>query len=450
MTRRIAVVIALGLLARVLIVLTVPTQPVSDFWEYFSRALALRETGSYDPVPSSPDAAHPPAYPLLLSIAMFLVPVADRLLVAKLVNCLLGAATIAIGARLSRDLGGDRAGLLAAMVFAFYPRYLLMPCLLASENLFTPLLLLFVQLAVRAWRKAKALPETLGAGAVLGLLALTRIVAYAFGIVWVVGAVAARRRWRSVAVEILLLLAIEHAVLLPWAIRNQRELGHFTFTTTTGGIGLFIGNNPNATGDWYPWQRDLERARPEIFSKNVVEVDAAARTEALEWIRKNPRRAAKLYSEKLRLILVQDTLAADWAIYAERITPPEPGVPVLPGPHFLKKHRVATIAILRVAGLLLLLFAFGGALLLIRRTRRGKLSDWPPLATFLAAAAYFPLTCAFIAVNGRYRWPVEDLSVPLAAFFLAATMRGRKKEIAAASSSAGDTLKFLPNGGAPR
>jgi hypothetical protein len=421
--RRLAVVAAVGLLARILIVLWIPTQPVSDFWEYFTRATTLKASGSYDVSPSRPDAAHPPGYPLLLAFAMLLMPGVDPLLAAKLANCLLGAATIWIGARLAGEIGGDRAGFVAAILFAFYPRQLLMPCLLASENLFAPLLLLFALLTIRAARAATALPDALAAGVVVGALALTRTVAYGLGVVWAVASAAGRRKPGRIAAELLLLLLVQHAVLLPWALRNLRELGLLTFLTTTGGIGLFIGNNDNATGDWYPWQPDLERHRPGVFAGSAVEVDRAAREEAVEWIRANPGRAARLYLEKLRLIVVQDTLAADWAIFAEGISPPDPGVPVIRGPHPLKGHRRAALRFLRAAGVLLALFAFGGAFLLLRAAvRDGRPPMRAAFTALFATALYLPLVSAVIAVNGRYRWPLEDLAVPLAALLIARMM----------------------------
>lgn len=411
--------IVFGLLVRLAVVVAVPTQPVSDFWEYFLRAESLIEAGSYDPFPETPDANHPPAYPLLLGLGMLLAPGLDRLIAAKLVNCGLGALTIGIGARLTRDLWGERAGLIAALWFAFYPRYLLMPCLLASENLFAPLLVLFLAIAARAWRAPKALSAAATAGTVVGLLALTRTVAYALGLVWLAGSLANGRRWRTVLAEIVLLLAVQHAVMLPWAIRNEREIDRFTFLSTTGGIGLFIGNNSNATGDWYDWRADLERARPGTLSKSPVELDEAAREIALDWMRRHPWQAARLYLQKLRIMLVQDTLVADWTIYQERVSPPEPGVPVLPGPHPLKRHRMLVLSTLRISAALLLLFALGGGLVLLRKALRSRSRlDWAVPLTFFAAAAYIPLLSALIAVNGRYRWPVEDLLVPLASLFL--------------------------------
>src|SRR5688572_33218417 len=70
--KRLALIAAGGLLARVLLVLWIPTQPVSDFRDYFQRAVALRETGSYSPAPERPDAPYPPAFPLFLLLALSL------------------------------------------------------------------------------------------------------------------------------------------------------------------------------------------------------------------------------------------------------------------------------------------------------------------------------------------------------------------------------------------
>lgn len=411
--------IAAGWLARVAVVLVIPTQPVSDFWEYYQRAIHLAGSGQYDAIPGIVDANHPPAYPLLLAIEFWAFPGTDPLLIAKILNCLLGTLSIGIGARIAHLLWGERAAVFAAFCFAFYPRYLLMPCLLASENLFTPLLLLFVYIVAKSFREDRLLRFAAAAGCVIGLLALTRSVAYAFAAIWLAAAWAMGRRWRAVLAEMALLLSLQHAVMLPWAVRNKKDLGRFTFLTSVGGVGLFIGNNPRATGEWYDWQADLERAQPGILSKSVIEIDDAARQEAVRWIKKHPGQAAKLYLEKLRLTVVQDTTVAGWAIYGQNISPPVPPTPVLPGPHWLKDHRRLVISILRMAAAFLCLLGLGGLTLLFREALRSRAGlDRAVAATFLVAAAYVPLLSALIAVNGRYRWPTEDLLMPVAAMFL--------------------------------
>src|SRR5262249_28718776 len=43
----------------------------------------------------------------------------------------------------------------------------------------------------------------------------------------------------GLAAETLLLLLAQHAVLLPWALRNRETLGHFSFFTDAVGATLF-------------------------------------------------------------------------------------------------------------------------------------------------------------------------------------------------------------------
>ena len=75
-------------------------------------------------------------------------------------------------------------------------------------------------------------------------------------------------RWRPAAPaghlarELVVILVVAHAVLLPWAVRNARALGRFTPFNLVGGVGLFIANNANAPPA-VRVARDLELLAPE-------------------------------------------------------------------------------------------------------------------------------------------------------------------------------------------
>ena len=320
---RLWVILSAGLLLRLAIADWIPTQPVSDFLDYFHRAVSLARSGDDVLRPGLPDASHPPAYPIALSIAIHLAP-ERSLLAAKAANAVLAMFAAWLGAILARGQWGDGAGLWTAALFSFFPRSLLMSDLMASENLYAPLLLLFLLLSARRWTAEPSLPLAAAACLVIGLLTLTRSVAYFLPVVWLAGVAAGRGGPRRIAAEFFLLLAVEHAALLPWAIHNARTLGRFTYLSTVGGVGLYIGNNPNATGEWYEWAGDLERRRPGVGARGAIAVDDAAREEAFAWIRANPGRAAALYFRKLLLILTDDGFAAGFTIFGERKSPPDP------------------------------------------------------------------------------------------------------------------------------
>jgi 4-amino-4-deoxy-L-arabinose transferase-like glycosyltransferase len=416
---RLVGILLTGFLLRLAIDVWIPTQPVSDFFLYFRRAESLARSGRDEIRPGIPEASHPPAYAVVLSAALKAAPPEDGLLAAKTANAALALVAAALGAILARGLWGDAAGLWTAALFSFFPRSLLMSDLIASENLFTPLLLLFLLLAVRRWISIPSIGLAAAAGAAIGLLTLTRSVAYLLPLVWLAGALAGRERSRRIAAELVVLVAVEHAVLLPWGIHNARAIGRFTFLSTVGGVGLFIGNNPHATGDWYEWAEDLERLRPGVGAQGALAVDDAAKEEAWRWMRANPGRAAALYLRKLRIILTDDGFAAGLAIFAEHISPPSPPADVLPGAHRLKSQERTVRLGLRMAGLLLALAVLGGFLALVRRARQGSIPDRALAVGFAAAAFYVPIVSAVIAVNGRYRWPSEDVILPLAGMWLA-------------------------------
>ena len=393
-----------------------PTQPTSDFWSYYHRGLNLAEHGRYEALPGRVDATYPPLYSMLLAAAFLAAP-ATTLLAGKLLNCLLGAAVILLGALLARRLGGDRAGLLAAAFFAFFPRALLQPCLIASENLFAPLLLGVVLLVLAGARSERAWRLAAAAGAVIALAALTRTVGYYLGGLWLLAALVRRKKLRTALAETVLVLAVQHAVMLPWALRNEAQLHRFTFLNTAGAYGLFVGNNPHADGLWYDARKDLEKAEPGVLAKGDVAISEASDRAARRWMRENPGRAAALYFRKFGIIFKQTDLVAGFAISAEGVEPPTPGLDVLPGPHFLKKHLYAVTTLLKLAGwLAVLLGVLGWIGLLGRALRTRKAVDFVPALVLPAAALYVPVISALIAVNGRYRWPVEDLILPTAAY----------------------------------
>ena len=417
--RRLLWIAAAGLLLRVAVVLTVPTQPTSDFWSYYHRGLNLAEHGRYEALPGRVDATYPPLYSMLLAVAFLTAP-GNTLLAGKLLNCLLGASVILLGALLARRLGGDRAGLLAAVFFAFFPRALLQPCLIASENLFAPLLLGVVLLVLAGARSERAWRLAAAAGAVIALAALTRTVGYYLGGLWLLAALVQRKKMRTALAETVLVLAVQHAVMLPWALRNEAKLHRFTFLNTAGAYGLFVGNNPHADGLWYDARKDLEKEEPGVLAKGDVAISEASDRAARRWMRENPGRAAALYFRKFGIIFRQTDLIAGFAINAEGVEPPTPGLDVLPGPHFLKKHLYAVTTLLKLAGWLAVLLGLLGWIGLLGRalwTRRA--ADFVPALVLPAAALYVPVISALIAVNGRYRWPVEDLLLPAGAFAVA-------------------------------
>jgi 4-amino-4-deoxy-L-arabinose transferase-like glycosyltransferase len=417
-------IVAAGVLARIAVLAWIPTRPVSDFYGFFRVAQNVAATGRFQAKPGVPDGGRSPAYPILLATVFRAVSAGGALGAAKAANLGLGALAATVGAALARRLWGSAAGLWTAALVSFLPRPLLMTDLVASENLLAPLLFLFLLACAESWTRA-SFRSAAGVGLLAGLMCLTRAVLYAVPLVWLAGVVAKRRPWRRAVGELAVVLAIEHLVLLPWALRNADALGRATPFHAVGGVGLFIANNEHATGEWYRWGDDLERLRPGVFGQGAIAIDDAACAEALRWIRENPGLAVLGYLGRLKTILTDDAFPATFAIFAEAIPAPAALKPVLPGPHALKNHPRTVVWVLRVSGLLLFAAAAGGFAILVRRARAESRRSRALAAGFLCAALYLPLAAAASAANGRSRWMTEDAVTPVAGMFLAAAARRR-------------------------
>lgn len=106
----------------------------------------------------------------------------------------------------------------------------------------------------------------------------------------------AARRDRRAAWGALAVVAIVAAALLPWAYRNQRVLGSWYWLTTRGGISLYDGVRPGASGTG-----DLADVKnsPEVAGLSEAAWDRHFRAAARAAIRDEPGRILRLAPVKL-------------------------------------------------------------------------------------------------------------------------------------------------------
>jgi hypothetical protein len=400
-------------LLRLAIVVWVPAVPVSDPWSYYQRAANLADHGRYEAVPGRRDATFPPGYPLLLA-ALFVVA-DNRLLVAKLLNCALAGASIVLTGLLARRLAGDRAAVLAAAIAALYPRFVLMAPLILSEHLMLPLLLGWLLLMLQPSFWGRWARPVLG-GVLLACLSLTRSVGYLLWPIWTVADLMARRPWRRVLVEAVLIVAVQHVLMGPWAWRNLEALGAPVFLNSAGGVDLFMGNNRSAPGGWYPWWIDIVAIDPDFNRRPLLDQDRVARNAAVSWMLAHPDEAARLYVRKWWMMFRNERYVADLAVLETSVSPPWPPTEVLRGPHALKRHAHAMLTVLDAGYWAILLAGGAGAVFCaVTALRSGDPPRRARTFALLATAAYFPVVSAVFVAVSRYRWPTVDLLVPFAA-----------------------------------
>jgi hypothetical protein len=204
--------------------------------------------------------------------------------------------------------------------------------------------------------------------------------------------------------------------MLPWAIRNYMVLGKVVFLTTTGGIDLFIGNNSNASGEWYLWTSDMVSKDPDFFQRAVVVQDQLAKQEAIKWIVKNPIAAGKLYFKKWIMIFKNDRFVLDMAIFSKQLSPPWPASDVLIGIHPLKNYQEILIDLFNAHyWLFLILGVLGVIISFIYNAKDMDNIFFCRWLLMVLCALYFPAVSAMFLASTRFHWPSTDLLLPFSA-----------------------------------
>jgi len=231
-------------------------------------------------------AFYPPLYPLLLAGwgAVLGFSSGSILVFGTLID---GAAAVSI-ALLGRRLGDAAAGCRAAWLYLVWPSVVFSAPLAQKEGLCALLVLALALAWLRpgaGWRAAALV------GVPAGLLALTQPGQAPLA------ALLGLAVWRQVGFAQVVrrgLAAVPFAclIMLPWWLRNAAVFGAFVPLTSAGGVSLWVGNNPQATGNWMP-------SPPELRGLGEREVGTRSSALALSWIKSDPVGFARLTATKV-------------------------------------------------------------------------------------------------------------------------------------------------------
>jgi 4-amino-4-deoxy-L-arabinose transferase-like glycosyltransferase len=287
------IVVAAAGATRLAWIAIVRAQPVSDYLFYYRGAVNIA-TGHGFSMLDHPTAFFPVGYPAFLA-AVFSIAGTD-VGVMRFANIALWMVAAGLAFLLGVRVGGRAVGIVAGLIVACYPEYVIYSGLGASENLMVPLLLLFCVVMAGAPGGRLTPKRGLAAGVVLGLAMLVRSTALPVPILFAGYVVLRdRRALRGAAV----MLAVATLVAAPWVARNRVVMGA-PVMSTNGGYTLWMGLNPNATGGSMvkggnpPWpieSVDSER-----------QVNAQLMREAIDFVVRHPGDAVTLVPKKTRML----------------------------------------------------------------------------------------------------------------------------------------------------
>jgi 4-amino-4-deoxy-L-arabinose transferase-like glycosyltransferase len=298
--RALALVTLLALATRIVFVSFVHPAPIGDFWGYYYHAIQLTQGLGYE-TRGMPTALYPMGWPIVLAgIVKIFGPNVPS---AEIFEAIFGGLAAGLVYLIAQRIAGSRIAIVAGLLYALLPSNIEFTSLLASDTPYTLLWLVLTYI----WLRLE--PDSLGgyaaSGILLGLTAIVRPTALAFWIpLAVYRAVVDRGRThvRRTALPIVVMLAFAALAIAPVTIRNYVKLHAFVLVSSNGGITMYSGNNPQASGVFY--NDDLEKASHDPAYE--VETDALAGRLATRYALTHPAREFRLFELRMYYLYVDD------------------------------------------------------------------------------------------------------------------------------------------------
>jgi Flp pilus assembly protein TadD len=249
-----------------------------------------------------------PLYPYLLA-AIFGVFGHD-LLVARLVQAALGAASCGLLGYAAGRLFGHRIGVIAGVMLAVYPPAIFFDGLIQKSVLDVFFMCLALALCAHILNAGASMRQWIAVGIAMGALSLTRENAV------LLAAVIACWAYRASGVRAVVVFVMGVMVMVaPVALRNYAVSGEWHLTTSQFGSNLYIGNNPKSDGSYMSLREgrgspEFERVdatqlaeKATARSLTPAEVSRFWTTQTLRHIQTQPWDWLRLLLRKMRLLV---------------------------------------------------------------------------------------------------------------------------------------------------
>lgn len=295
------------------------THPQIDahYHDYWARGLATgdwSDTGIYaDPqIPTTP-YFRAPGYPYFL--ALVYLATGGSYLAARIVQMLLGLLSCLLAFKLAKRWFGSVTALITAALMSVYWVFIYFEGELLEPPLLVPMVLGFIYVLGLSVEKITFRRSFL-AGILLGLNALVRANTLVFGpvaLAWAYWIAKRRNDWMAFRTAALGLIIGAVIAITPATIRNCLIGGECVLIATSGGINLFLGNNPYADG-YTPCAPGIQQWTSHDYPRIVEalsqqagrplshsEVSRIFSQNAIAFMKKHPLWTAKLTAKKALL-----------------------------------------------------------------------------------------------------------------------------------------------------
>ncbi len=374
--------IAVGLFVRVLWVALHPHRLIWDEEFYFAMATTLSQGQSLSAT------IWPVGWPALIAPLFYLFGAHPQ--VAVWLNVVLSMAVLVGTTRLAYQILGLETARFVVWLMALTPSFILSNVLFMYEVWLQVLLVIIAIYGLRPHQNTRNAHAMLIIGMASGLAGLVRVF-WLFLPLCSAALGGLRPASRPTLRSALGAQALAIAVVIPWVLYQSLLMQRFVPVTLNGGMNLWIGNNPAATGTYVD---------PPANFWNPQE-NTPATQEALSYIRTHPGRTLALLPAKIWFLFSQEHPVN---ILFARTTVPISGNTIL----FVRVLLDGTYYLTMLGALI-------GTLLLIHERRYVALSLWGWVV--FNTLVHLP----FFGV-ARFNWPVRFVPVVYCGYALAVVM----------------------------
>lgn len=315
---RISIVLfVLALIPRMVLISSLKTAQKDDcYWELSGSLIDESEFVVRPKVPQTeydrmkgyyfdnvPTGHRLPATPVFLAILRLVSGDSDTFV--KIFHAVLTSLVSVLAYLSLRNLGKPESGILAGVIWAFWPYSLFYGHYLAFMS--EPLALYCVA-TLTYLTTLKSVDRRIAAfgGVVLGICVANRGEGYLFAAFYLVSLAILKPQWRKYLVMMAVIAAL---IVAPWIYRNYRVFGHPVMNTLSGYL-LWTGNNPWTNGTFPsedslddPEMRYVEERFPDLwkvdeYTRSKV-FGKAARDYLLETAKSDPARLVTLFGSKI-------------------------------------------------------------------------------------------------------------------------------------------------------
>jgi 4-amino-4-deoxy-L-arabinose transferase-like glycosyltransferase len=388
-------ILAVAAALRVIWAILIPVVPVSDGKAYDLLAHNLVQYGVYGWSAGQPSAFWPPGISAVY--AAFYCAFGSSVAPIVVLNIALSTAIVGLTIWLGRIFFGETVALIAGALMAISPSEIGFVTIFASELPFTCLVLAGV--AVWFGLRLSNFARAVVSGLAFGAATYFRSVALLLPIVLWLTSLPDWRKLRGQLPVVLIAMIVAGVVIAPWSVRNTKVFGHFVMLSTSEGVNLWMGNNPDANGYFMFLPSDAPKLGE--YEQNKV-----FGGKAKEYIIAKPGAFLQRFVKKAFLLHAGETTSVTWN--TDSIESRFGKSAVFPLKLLTQGFWTAT-----------LLFALGGIVILIRRRGVTQALTEPIVLIWI----YFTVVYSVYFAADRYHFPSHPLISVLAAIAILASFR---------------------------